>query len=92
MSEVTIRLTSYNMGVMDEASEEDYDVWVAYVSEQLGRSPLYQTVFVDWYPWAEGPETDTITGATEDQEEELRSVLRSLWREWCAKGMSIRRE
>lgn len=83
MADVHVTLTSYNMG--DDATEADYDRWVAFVSKHLEeRAGFGVTVGADRFGAAGD---DRISGADDEQRETLRRLLGvDLWDEWCASG------
>jgi hypothetical protein len=83
MNTVTVTLTSYNMG--DNATEADFDRWIAFVDERLGTLVNFDvTVEADRFGTAGD---DRFSGADEEQRETLRTLLGvDLWNEWCAAG------
>ena|SRR6185436_2848785 len=79
----TVKLTAYNMG--DDATEKDFDAWVAYVSEELPERCGCR-VDVDAFPFRGGPADDRIVAGDEDLQDFLAEELRYLWADWCAEG------
>lgn len=77
----TVTLTSYNMGL--DATEADYDLWVAYVCAKIDAACGF-AVCVNADPFSGGGALDLIEHADDEQREKITDVLRDLWNEGCA--------
>jgi predicted DNA-binding helix-hairpin-helix protein len=78
----TLTLTAYNLG---DATEADFDAFTSYVAEKIDDATGLN-VTVEQHPFRSGPSTDTIVGATDEQQETIREAVESLWQSWCAQG------
>lgn len=83
MKNITVTLTSYNMG---DVTEADYDAWISYVSARIDeRTGL--DVTVDASPFGCGSSEDCISGyEDEDDRQIIQDTLYCLWDEFCADG------
>lgn len=78
MQQITVTLTSYNMG---DVSESDFDAWASYVGKHIdGLTGL--DVAVEQARFGEAGE-DAISGSDED-DQNVKDALRVLWDRFCA--------
>lgn len=77
----TVWLSSDGMG--DEATEADYDSYVAYVSARIDERCGFE-VDLNAEDWGR-PCLQRTTGDSDDRETADR-VVQDLWDEWCAVG------
>ena len=73
-----------------ETTEEDFDAWVAYVSDHLWEEAHIEAT-VDSFAFDRGPSRDTITCATLAQKEDLRDALERLWEKGCSDNFGLPR-
>ena len=82
MSKLAVTLTSYNTG---DATEEDFDRWVAYVDQRIDEQ-VGATVRVDASAFGAAQTDDGVRGGNPDQRQSVREALEVLWESWCANG------
>lgn len=74
----TVRLSSQNMG---DASEGDYDSWVAFVAANIvGRCGFRISVEAERYG---GIVSRPVSNASDAEKETITEALEDLWLEWC---------
>lgn len=83
MRNITVTLTSYNMG---DVTEADYGAWIEHVADRIDeRTGL--DVTVEASPFGRGPSEDLISGyEDEDDRQSIQDTLHSLWDDFCADG------
>lgn len=69
---ISITLTACNMG---DVTEADFDAWHRYVCDHIDEALGFEVHEVDQHPFANGPAKNTISGATDEQEEAIREWL-----------------
>jgi hypothetical protein len=68
-------------GMGAEATEEDFDNWVAYVTDRIGKACGFE---VDVS--VRGPrhvQDDRISWVDPEQRETIHEAKQSLWEQWC---------
>lgn len=85
MKNITVILTSYNMG---DVTEADYDAWVTFVSARIHVRPDLN-ITVEASPFGRGKSEDYISGyEDEDDRQSIQDTLQSLWDDFCADGFT----
>jgi len=85
MNTPTVTLTSYNMG--SETTEDDFDAWVGFVADRIDAATGF-TVDVESFRFGESQFEDAVSHATDEQTENIREALRSIWDAWCSGSAS----
>jgi hypothetical protein len=67
------------------ATENDYDAWVAYVVAHLGETCGFD-VEVIRRPDGTGLQTNDIRGGTDSERYEMAVALHNVWHQWCSDG------
>lgn len=85
MATILITLTSYNMD--KNSTEEDFDDWVGWVSENLNKIDGL-SIDVDSYSFGHGPSEDSVSivGKVDNEEElesRVREALEECWENYC---------
>lgn len=73
-----VTLTSYNMG---DVTEEDYDLWAAYVVKHIGEKAGFPVRVNQAHFTGSSQFKDTVEDATDEQEEAIVEALRAMWDE-----------
>lgn len=82
---IIVKLTTANMG--PNATEEDYDAWMAYVCTHIDEAVGFTVDVVDMFSvlWDAG--SDRVAGATEEQKETIQRWLSNEgWEAFCTQG------
>lgn len=79
---ITLHLTSDGMG--NEATEADYDAFVAFVCRHIDEA-AGQEVDVDAARWG-SPGNDRVTGVDRDVAAKINEAAQDLWNRWCSEG------
>jgi hypothetical protein len=87
MSTIKIILSSANMGDVDEV---DFDCWASFVCDSIDEALGIEVRSVEQFRFGEG--ADIISGATDEQEEEIRRWLgHEGWDAFCGEEWNKRR-
>ncbi len=72
-------------GMGAEATEEDFDAWVAYVCANIDAVCGFD-VTVETVPPKAGGQWDDIRGGDQGEREDIQRAKEQLWERWCAEG------
>ena len=85
-SNITLTLTSYNLGA--DSTPDDYDSWVSYVRRHVEAESTFTIERIEQARCGE-PGDDTVSGATDEEKWIVLAAVTELWGTWCGLGTTL---